>query len=333
MWASNTFSLEEIGIEGTYVIPQIPTINVASVSRYNVKEKKLYTNKNQERAQILLEKQIDHGSYGNVHLAKRDDKHVLLKQPRMAEMNLLQEAVLQHLAHKTLEAEGLPWAIPKVYDVFLKGQEIWFSMERIYGIGIPEWFTKTQHGDRDTFFLLAQMSLILATLENHLNLDHRDLKISNLLIRQEPCKIKVKLADTVWTLQSPFTVVVLDFGFACLGSEVVKGKPLVNLGDGVLPPMDPCPKEGRDIFHLLISLLGLPIFREKVSQRVHEKIDGWLSVGKKTYGSMARKWSSGHWSYLVSSQPNFAITTCCPLSILQDLLPELEGFLIRENHK
>lgn len=333
MWGSNTFSLEEVGIEGTYSIPEIPTINVASVTRYNEKQKKLYTTKHQERAHLLLEKQVDHGSYGNVYLAKRDDKYVFLKQPRMAEMNLLQEAVLQHLAHKTLEAEGLVWAIPKVYDVFLKGQEVWFSMERIYGISIHEWFTKTQQGDRDTFFLLAQMSILLATLEEHLNLDHRDLKINNLLVKQEPCKMKVKLGDTVWTLQSPFTIVVLDFGFACLGSEVVKGKPLVNLGDGVLPPMDPCPKEGRDIFHLLISLLGLPIFREKISQRLHEKMDGWLSVGGKTYGSMARKWNTGHWSYLVSSQPNFAITTCCPLYILQELLPELEGFLTRDSHK
>jgi serine/threonine protein kinase len=262
-------------------------------------------------------------------MAKRDEKYVLLKQPRMAEMNLVQEAVLQHLAHKTLEAEGMPCAISKVYDVFRNKKEVWFSMERIYGNGIEEWFRVTKAPDTDFLFLIAQISLILATLETHLNLDHRDLKSSNLLIKQDPCKIHVKLKDGVWTLQSPFTVVVLDFGFACLGSEVLRGKPWVNLGDGILPPMDPCPKEGRDMFHLLISLLGLSVIQHSISKRLHEKIDSWLTLGKKSYGPMARRWSTENWSYLVSSQPQFAIPNCCPLQILQDILPELKGALVR----
>jgi serine/threonine protein kinase len=247
----------------------------------------------------------------------------------MAEMNLLQEAVLQHLAHKTLEADGMGWAIPKVYDVFWNKKEVWFSMERIYGMSVEEWFRSTKTPDMDMLYLLGQLSLILATLETHLNLDHRDLKSSNLLLKQEPCKIQVHLQTTTWTLLSPFTVVVLDFGFACLGSEALRGRPLVNLGDGVLPPMDPCPKEGRDMFHLLTSLLGLPTILQMISKRLHDTIDGWLTLDKKSYGPMARRWSTEHWSYLVSSQPHFAIPNCCPLRVLQDLLSELKGALVR----
>lgn len=330
MWSSKRFSLQEIGIEGIYTIPTIPTIEVLNICQYNGKDK-LLTRSNETRCSLHMEKVLDHGSYGNVYLARRDETTILLKQPRIAEMNLLQEAVLQHLAHKTLEAEGLPWAIPKVYDVFwnTKTKEVWFSMERIYGYGVSEWFSITKTPDVDCFFLLAQLSLILATLESQLNLDHRDLKHSNLLIKKEPCVIHVRLHEHVWTLTSPFTVVVLDFGFACLGSEILRGKPWVNLGDGVLPPMDPCPKEGRDMFHLLTSLLGLPAFQQRLSKRLHEKIDGWLSLGKKSYGPMARRWSTENWSYLVSSQPEFAIPNCCPLRILQDLLLDLKGALIR----
>ncbi len=326
---AHTFSLETIGIEGSYTIPQIPSLEISKLPRYNEKEKKILAHGSDVRTRLVFETQIDHGSYGNIFLAKRDDLSVLVKQPRMAEMNLLQEAVLQHLAQKVVEREGFPWCIPRVYDVFWREEEIWFSMEKIHGISVSDWFSYTQHADRDTLFLIAQMSLILATLEAHLHLDHRDLKISNLLLKPEPCTIHMKLKETVWTLVSPFSVVVLDFGFACLGSEVLRGKPLVNLGDGVLPPMDPCPKEGRDMFHLLISLLGLPIFREKISSALHERFDRWLSLGKKSYGTMARRWSTENWSYLVSSQPQFAIPSCCPLVILQDLVIDMKGALQR----
>jgi serine/threonine protein kinase len=329
MWTGKSFSLTPLGIEGTYTIPQIPLVDIHTIPYYSEKQKSLLSTNHMLRASLQFESQVDHGSYGNIYMAKRNAVPVLVKQPRMAEMNLFQEAILQHLAQKTLEVEGIPWAIPVVYDVFWKGKEIWFSMEQIHGITVQDWFVHTQTPDRDTFFLLAQLCLILATLESHLNLDHRDLKTSNLLLKPYPCTLKVKLKDHVWSLQSPFTVVVLDFGFACLGSEVLRGKPWVNLGDGVLPPMDPCPKEGRDMFHLLVSLLGLPIFREKISPSLHERFDTWLRVGKKSYGTMARRWSTENWSYLVSSEPTFSIPKCCPLAILQDILPELKDFLHR----
>jgi serine/threonine protein kinase len=328
MWLSKRISLQEIGIEGIYTIPSIPRIEPNVLSNYDTK-KQCLIQQTRTRCRLRIDHEIDHGSYGTVFTAKRNEIDVLVKQPRMVEMNLLQEAVLQHLAHKTLEVEGLVGAIPRVYDVFTKGDSVCFSMEHIYGITIPEWFFKTKTPDLDMLLVVGQLALILGVLERHLNLDHRDLKHGNLLVKQEPSTIHVKLNDSMWRLQSPFTVVVLDFGFACLGSEMLRGKPLVNLGDGVLPPMDPCPKEGRDMFHLLTSLLGLPVIQQTISKRLHDKLDAWLTLGKKSYGPMARRWSTEHWSYLVSSQPEFAIPNCCPLRILQDLVPELKGALTR----
>jgi serine/threonine protein kinase len=322
MWA-----LDEIGIQGSYSIPQIPKVDFSKLSSYNSKTKSITNADHQIRTSFQLLSQLDQGSYGNVYLAKRGQTSVIVKQPRMAEMNLFQEAVLQHLAHKTLEREGMPWAVPKVYDVFWKDNEIWFSMDYIQGVPIPEWFAKTKTPDLDTLFLLAQVCLLLTTLETHLNLDHRDLKFNNLLLQPIPCSLSVSRGTKRWSLECPFQVVVLDFGFACLGSEPLRGKPWVNLGDGVLPPMDPCPKEGRDMFHLLISLLGLSVFRERISVELQAQLDRWLSDGKKSYGQMARRWSTEHWSYLVSSQPQFSIPSCCPLHILDDLALHLEGRL------
>jgi serine/threonine protein kinase len=327
MWSHKKIQLDEIGIEGVYTIPEIPGIEVSVLPLFDLNQSAVVTKKGQKRVSVTLESKLDHGSYGNITLAHRNDQQILLKQPRMSEMNLLQEAVLQHLAHKTMIHAGVGWAVPKVYDVFQYKGQVWFSMERISGSLVADWFERTSTPDQDTFHLLAQISLILGTLEQYLNLDHRDLKVSNCILKPQPCKIQLSLFDTVWTLESPFTVVVLDFGFACLGSEPLRGKPWVNLGDGVLPPMDPCPKEGRDLFHLLVSLLGVPCFRDRISKRLQDKIDGWLSVGTKSYGTMARRWSTQNWSYLVSSQPTFAIPSCCPKKILRDLLPELSGFL------
>ena len=329
MFASKEISLDPIGIQGSFSISAIPTIERSSLSRFVSKEGLIRSSNGDPRARLVLTEEFDHGSYGTLYTAFRDTHPVVVKRPRLPEMDLLQEGVLQYLAHLVAANEGIPWAVPKVFDVCTYGNEVWFSMERVYGETCTEWISKGTKGDLEVQFVLAQVALLLATLELRLHLDHRDLKLSNLVICPIPCTIRVTLHESTWSLTCPFQVVLLDFGFACLGSEALRGTPWVNLGDGVLPPMDPCPKEGRDMFHLLVSLLGLPIFRERISQRLHDRIDRWLSSGPKSYGSMARRWSAHSWSYLVSSQPTFSIPSCCPLAILKDLLPELKGYLLR----
>ena len=138
MWSSKQMNLEDLGIKGSYTIPQIPSIDLRKISLF--KSNTIYHADSTGRTSLHLQSQIDHGSYGNLYTAKRGETYVLVKQPRMAEINLLQEAVLQHLAHKALEAEGMSFAVPKVYDVFWKDKEVWFSMERIYGMSLAEWF-------------------------------------------------------------------------------------------------------------------------------------------------------------------------------------------------
>jgi serine/threonine protein kinase len=200
-------------------------------------------------------------------------------------------------------------------------------MEYIAGISVLDWFSKSLTPDRDFLFLLAQICLSLLCLETNLGLDHRDLKLDNLLIKQQPCTLQLTVKEKQWTLTAPFTVVILDFGFACLGSKELRGKPVINLGDGILPPMDPCPKEGRDLFQLLTSFLRYELFSKKISSPLHQQIDTWLSIGSKSYGPMARRWSTENWTYLVASQRDFAVPSCCPLNILKDILPALQGHL------
>ena len=308
MWRNERHNLESLGLKGSYRIEEIPSIPIDTLPEYLEKTHEIVS-EGKVRARFQQEKALAHGSYGNLFLTVRETQTALLKQPRLAEMNLLQEAVLQFLAQKIAEEEGIGWCIPKVYDIFWRNQKIWFSMQYIPGKSIVEWFTgKHDQIDFDFFSLIAQVSLYLLCLETHLGLDHRDLKLDNLLIKQQPCEIQIKVKETLWTLHSPFTVVILDFGFACLGSNELRGIPVVNLGDGILPPMDPCPKEGRDLFQLLTSFLGHQVFTQKIADKTHKRIDEWLSVGKKSYGPMARRWSTENWTYLVASQRDFNLS-------------------------
>ncbi len=331
MWKNEVYTLNKIGIEGTYRIEQIPSIELSLLPIYSEKTHTLKDKKGAQRALFSNDVPLGHGSYGNLYSAQRESnghKQVaILKQPRLAEMNLLQEGILQSIAQTTLEAEGLGWCIPKVYDIFWRQQKVWFSMEYIPGISVLQWIEKSPTPERDFLQLLGQLCLCLLYLETHLGLDHRDLKLDNLLIKQEPCSMTVKVKDMEWHLTAPFTVVILDFGFACLGSKELRGKPVINLGDGILPPMDPCPKEGRDLFQFLTSCLRYDIFTQKISNQLQVQIDKWLSIGTKSYGPMARKWSTENWTYLVASQRDFAVPSCCPLNMLKDLLSLLKGNL------
>lgn len=330
MWKQKQFSLQDIGIEGMYSIEGIPSIPLDRICMFQEKECSLLSSYGNVRCSFTILSQVDHGSYGNLFVVKRDGNHVLAKQPRLAEMNLLQEAVLQHLAHQTVVAHGCPWAIPKVLDVFWRQEKIWFSMEQIHGVSVEHWFSKSVNPDKDFYFFLAQISLFLACLEIELGLDHRDMKADNLLLVHKPCKLVFKLNDRLFTLTCPFQLILLDFGFACLGSKERGGVAVVNLGDGVLPPLDPCPKEGRDLFQLLVSLLRLPSIQSKLSKKTHDQIDSWLTVGTKKFGTMARRWSTENWSYLVASQSQFQIPSCSPFAILKDIQPLLQGFLTME---
>ena len=332
MWKRELDNLPFPGIPAAFPLEAIPTLPLENLPIYTEKTHTLHSSTGSLLATFSNEKALSHGSYGNLFLCQRKEgskeQTILLKQPRLPEMNLFQEGILQSITYLSAEKAKLR-CIPKVFDIFWRDQRVWFSMEYIPGLAVLDWFSRSTRPDLDFFLILAQLSLYLYWFETHLGLDHRDLKLDNLLIKVEPCEIQIPFKDHSYSFQCPFTVVLLDFGFACLGSNELRGKPIVNLGDGILPPMDPCPKEGRDIFQLLTSFLRVPHFQQAISPATQKRIDDWLSIGTKSYGPMARRWSTENWTYLVASQRDFAIPLCCPENILRSLLPDLQGYLTK----
>jgi hypothetical protein len=320
MTPDRKINLSPLGIDGSYSLNKLNKIPQTKLPVYRERDRSIMIGSTR-RAHLFFEKLVNHGSYGNLVSASRitegSIKPVMVKIPRLPEMDLTQEAIIQSLCFTHLKHEGACWAIPQVYDIFLKDDKPCFSMEQIKGKTVLEWFESSKTPDRDFLLLMAQLSLLLLSLETGLNLDHRDLKADNILIRDGP----VLLTVSTWTLECPFQVILLDFGFACMGS-------LVDLG-GVLPPMDPCPKEGRDLFQLLVSLISLKSFSSTISHQTKEKITQWLSIGSKSYGSLAESWSPERWIYLLTSQDTFKAPKCSPLELLDNISKEIPKQLSR----
>jgi serine/threonine protein kinase len=228
---------------------------------------------------------------------------------------MAQEAFIQHVALIVVEQAGFLGAIPKVYDVYRYGDECRFTMDYIDGrSSLDELYRATDPGT--TFIqILAQVCFILLTLESKLHLDHRDMKMTNLWIRKKPVSYIFTDSCTglAWHTAAPFQVVLLDFGFACLGST--EGHALLNLGDGVFPDLDPCPKEGRDLFQCIVSLWSVDAVRDRLPADIQEEVAGWLT----TYADLAKRFTGSSWSYAVTSDPKFRFSNLHPAAVLMRL--------------
>jgi hypothetical protein len=165
--------------------------------------------------------------------------------------------------------------------------------------------------------MLAQICVILAILESTMRLDHRDLKMTNLWVRKKP--IVYKLGP--YTVEAPFQVVFLDFGFTCVGDK--DGMAVVNLGDGVFPDLDPCPKDGRNIFHCLSSLWSVPLVRDRIPVALRTVIEGWFHG----YGDLSKKFADPGlaWIYLIVGAPEFSLEDLSPLILLDRIARRWPG--------
>jgi hypothetical protein len=89
---------------------------------------------NVERAQLFLGDIVTHGSYGDIRSAARvkngKSEAVLVKSPRLPEMNLKMEAIVQYISRACLEKQNIPWAIPQIYDIYQYKGRMSFSIEK-----------------------------------------------------------------------------------------------------------------------------------------------------------------------------------------------------------
>jgi serine/threonine protein kinase len=275
---------------------------------------------NKLRCTIRYTSVLNRGGYGKILLANRTDlsgvsQEICVKAPHITRYSVCPESVIQWISSNVLEKAGISGAVPLVYDIFQYAGETRFSMSYIKGISCVECITKSSSLERAFLDVLVQLCFILGCLEQQIHLDHRDLKADNIWIREEAIAYSIVLDGRRWSYKSPFQVVILDFGFSCLGDDT--GNAIVSLSDGILPRIDPCPKEGRDIFQFLSSLWSLSQIRSKTSAAFVKDIETLLSYKNKPYVNLMRKTSDVSWVYLLVSDVEFRHPPLHPLSLLK----------------
>lgn len=277
---------------------------------------------------VCKEKPTHRGGQGIIREGFREvgseQHHIVVKSPIDPALSLTTEAIIQWLAAATLERRcGIVGAVPRVHDLYQAGDETRFSMEFVGGLSAIEYIATAPMGEADgrMFQILAQTAVLLSALQRYLRLDHRDLKGDNIWIRPgRPVNYTVDLADgSRWQLEAPFQVVILDFGFACIGG--VDGRAIVNLSDGILPRIDPCPKEGRDMFQLLASFWHMRCVRERISAAGATAVEGLL-------GSKANQAATAEdlrWAYNDASERGFRWPPLEPARLLKRLADNWKG--------
>ncbi len=271
------------------------------------------------------------GTFGIVDEFERTDMKtgvkgiVAMKRTKHPNLDLFYEALFQHRLHEELKPFGLELCVPKVYDIFQlqTTKDVCFTMKSFTPKLLSDWCIDVMpRQPRETFALLViQVALLLEVFEKELFIDHRDLKINNILIVDEPLTLKPTIGGKTITLHFPFHVVFVDFGFACL-------KRMIDCreGDG-LPPFDPCPKTGRDIFQVLASIWSLSTLRGVLEAFW----GGWIRTRLSHAKSGAHSGFVQHvescptldWMYTMTDAPDFHAPLCAPTQVIQDLLPIL----------
>jgi len=262
------------------------------------------------------------GGHGNIRKAKRTPflSNLCVKSPHNPTYSLLPEAILQWYTSNTLRNAGIYGAIPHVYDIFQYAGETRFSMDFIDGISAIQALEAAADPDTMWLQILAQVSCILGYLEETIHLDHRDLKADNLWIRFTPIDYTLYIGGVRWRIRAPFQVVILDFGFACIGGD--SGNAIVSLSDGILPKIDPCPKEGRDLFQLVASMWSIPAIRSRASKEIQDAMDMLLVHKSSSYTTLVKENIKTHWIYLAVSDVRFRHPPLHPTTLLLKLSQE-----------
>jgi len=224
------------------------------------------TRSGQSRCTLDYKKIINNGQYGLIQKAIRTpgSQELTVKRPRSTKLSLQPEAILQSLCHSVVERHGLHNSIPRVHDLFLFANETRFSMDFVDG---TDYMTFLRNNCSEAQFMnsILQLCYILYVLETDIGFDHRDLNTDNIWVRRLPAPItySLEIHGTKFSLQVLNQIVLLDFGFACVGNLATRLTKL-SLG-GVIPPLDPCPKDGRDMYQILNRLLTQPFIRNSLS--------------------------------------------------------------------
>ena len=296
-------------------------------------------------ADITLKKldEANRGSYGVLYYCNVNGKYYYLKANKEPNLSLKNEAFLQLGAHIMLSYYNMPWAVPSVYHIVdLSGYDVCFTMDIVTDMKTfvrhmmehMKWNTKCIENDVLVMELLCQLALYIMILEKDLGMNHRDLKLNNvLMVKQEPLvKHTIEIDGLSYQLNSSARAVLIDFGFACIGDLETRGSLLSASEYGIV--VDMCPKAGRDMFLILANMWNVPAVRGSLTAKAAGLFKKWLvdNTGKNWSAWLAVNRDPELKSvYNAINHENFLGVNSTPAKILEDIRGSYESVFSLKN--
>ncbi len=281
---------------------------------------------NQGSTKLTFLKSVSHGSFGSIDLGLLEingiKKEVYIKTPIKSEKNLLYEACIQKLVGEHLEKIGFPNGAPKVLYIFKQhDKSVCFAMEPIHNATTLSELLETSNISQNFNIImdcLLQVCAMVWYLDNVLGINHRDLKPSNFLIYKHPTEKKlIVVEDEIFEINSNYSISFIDFGFSCLGSTKTHVSDL-SLST-VYSQIDPCPKEGRDMY-LFLSFLYIE-FYNRLPHDLISLLEKWLTIPNTNMIKFLKKYGmkSQEWIYFLTGNPEIKSFNCTPYTIIKEL--------------
>jgi hypothetical protein len=198
------------------------------------------------------------------------------------------EAAVLTLAYNAVSQAGFEHAVPRVYEIFCHSkagsvqsgkitdiQDICISMEYILGDTLLRYMRHTfkrntvQTNDKLFLHFLKQMANIIHILQTRLRMNHRDIKINNILLRDKTTALPL--------------IVLIDYGFACIANGIQTPQAeMSNIEAGsYFGSRYACFKHGRDMVQFLYSLHCHFPLDEYLSPLLMTIVRPWLKVTYK----------------------------------------------------
>ncbi len=329
------FDLRRIGLAGQGCVrdPEfLASIRVPSA--HNLIDPSIYIERGGLRLQAV--RPMPGAMYSFVEVGARQDvsgtggiEYVFIKRPMVGGKSLLYEACLQQIVKDSLDRGGFVRGAAGVHDVFrLHDGSVCFSME-IFQTAQPLNVVMGQVGDAELTPMLLEILLQLCAMLWHLATDigmnHRDLKPSNLMVEiHEPRPLVLQVGTNRVEIVSRYSLSLVDFGFSCIGQSDTQISDL-SLGAGIYSKLDPCPKDGRDMY-MFLAFLYIDCWR-RLRGDFRSYFVKWLQ--DEVTGIVSRLERHGQefdkWIYFITGNERIQRFGSEPCAIFQDLLQLATG--------
>lgn len=203
----------------------------------------------------------------------------------------ISEALLHVLAWNTIQQTTLPWSVPRPYEMFGDydvSANAWRNMtlcmdfvrgRTLHGYLERTWSRTTPQENAVCFLeVVAQMACILYVLQRFLRLNHRDVKINNILVRRRIAGTAATLRLGGATISTQLELTLIDFGFACVGCPPPRPPMSAFHASSYFTPHEMCCKVGRDLAQLIFCIHCYFPLHQYLPRDLYREVRGWLQI-------------------------------------------------------